>query len=217
LTWLKPVGRGREEGVVGIYATKARWQRAIRPLVEAMVARRVHPDVFTYSALALSLLAGVALWRAGTHSAWLWLVPPCVLLRLLLNLFDGQVARALGLADAWGEVKNEFGDRLADSAIFLGLAFGGYASAALAALALALILCVAYLGLLGKAVGGQRLYGGVFGKGDRMLALALFTLYPLLSANLYSYDWFLGGAALAALVTIVQRLRGLYAATRSVR
>lgn len=202
---------------MGIYATKARWQRAIRPLVAVCVALRVHPDVFTYGALALSGLAGLALWRAGIHSAWLWLVPPCVLLRLVLNLFDGQVARALGLADAWGEVKNEFGDRLADSAVFLGLVFGGYASASLAALALVLILCVAYLGLLGKAVAGQRLYGGLFGKGDRMLALALFTLYPLYSGNLASYDWFLGGAALAALVTIGQRLRGVYAATRSVR
>jgi CDP-diacylglycerol--glycerol-3-phosphate 3-phosphatidyltransferase len=173
--------------------------------------------VFTYGALALSLLAGVALWRAGGNRAWLWLVPLCVLLRLVLNLFDGQVARALGLADAWGEVKNEFGDRVADSAIFLGLAFGGYASAPLTALVMALILCVAYLGILGKAVGGQRLYGGVFGKGDRMIALALFTLYPLFSGHLYSYNWFLGAAALAALVTIGQRLRGLYAATRSIR
>jgi CDP-diacylglycerol--glycerol-3-phosphate 3-phosphatidyltransferase len=211
------MGRAGEEGGVGIYATKARWQRAIRPLVAAFVARRVHPDVFTYAALALSALAGAALWQAGGSRAWLWLVPPCVLLRLGLNLFDGQVARALGLADAWGEVKNEFGDRLADSSIFLGLASGGYASAVLAALALALILCASYAGLLGKSVGGQRLYGGVFGKGDRMIALALFTLYPALSGNLPSYNWFLGAAAVAALATIAQRLRGLHAATKSVR
>jgi CDP-diacylglycerol--glycerol-3-phosphate 3-phosphatidyltransferase len=199
---------------MGIYATKASWQRAIRPLITFCVARRVSPDVFTYGALALSALAGVALWRAGASRAWLWLVPPCVLLRLLLNLFDGQVARALGLASAWGEVKNEFGDRLADSAVFLGLAFGGYARAPLAALSLVLILCVSYLGILGKAVIGQRLYGGVFGKGDRMIALAVFTFYPLFSGPLGSYDWFLGAAALAALVTIGQRLRGLYAATK---
>jgi hypothetical protein len=50
----------------------------------------------------------------------------------------------VGPAGAWGEVKNEFGDRVADGAIFLGVGFCGYADARLLALALALILCVPY-------------------------------------------------------------------------
>ena len=45
-------------------------------------------------------------------------------------------------------------------------------------LTLTLIMCASYLGILGKAVTGKRVYGGVFGKGDRMISLALFTLYP---------------------------------------
>jgi len=192
---------------MGVYATKSKWQRALQPLVAFCVDRRIHPDLFIAAALALSGLAGIAFLAAGANHCWLWLVPPCLLLRLLLNLMDGQVARALGLADAWGEVKNEFGDRLADSAVFLGIAFGGYAHAGLAALALALILCTSYLGILGKALGGPRIYRGLFGKGDRMISLAVFTVYPLLSGNLSSYNWYLAFAALAAGVTIVQRLR----------
>jgi phosphatidylglycerophosphate synthase len=135
--------------------------------------------------------------------------------RLLLNLMDGLVAREVGLAGAWGEVKNEFGDRVADVAIFLGLSFGGYVDARLAALALALILCVSYLGILGKVLGGARVYGGIFGKGDRMLSLAVFTLYPLFSGNLASYDWYLAFAALAAAATVVQRLRIIYGYAKS--
>jgi CDP-diacylglycerol--glycerol-3-phosphate 3-phosphatidyltransferase len=172
---------------MSIYSTKSKWQRALRPVVTLSVRNRIHPDVFTYSALILSLVAAFALFRAGSNHAWLWSVPLCVLARLLLNLMDGLVARELGLAGVWGEVKNEFGDRVADTAIFLSLGWGGYADVRLATLALALILCASYLGILGKAVGGPRVYDGVFGKGDRMISLAVFTLYPLLSGNLASY------------------------------
>ena len=195
---------------MGIYATKSKWQRALAPLVEFCVQKRIHPDLFTYGALFLSCSAALALLTAGANPAWLWLVPPCVLVRLLLNLMDGQIARALALADARGEAKNEFGDRVADAAIFLGLVFGGYANARIAALTLTLILCVSYLGILGKAVGGARIYGGVFGKGDRMISLALFTLYPAITSNLASYDWYLMFGALAATITIFQRFRMIY-------
>lgn len=195
---------------MGIYATKSKWQQALNPLVDLSLHFGVHPDVFTCAALGFSGLAGWALFQASVQPLWLMAVPICVLLRLLCNLLDGQVARASGLADAWGEVKNEFGDRLADAAIFVGLGFGGYTDARLAMLALALILCVSYLGLLGKALGGARIYGGVFGKGDRMISLAAFTLYPLLGGRLDSYNVYLAFAALMAVITIAQRLRTTY-------
>jgi phosphatidylglycerophosphate synthase len=174
------------------------------------VRKRIHPDVFTYGALALAAIAGIAFFLASSSRLWLWLVPPCVFLRLLFNLMDGQIARNLGLANAWGDAKNEFGDRIADAIIFLGLVFGGYADARLVALGLALILCVSYLGILGKALGGPRVYGGIFGKGDRMISLALFTFYPLLGAKLASYDIYMGFVVIAAIVTIFQRLKVIH-------
>lgn len=195
---------------MGIYATKSKWQKVLKPFVALCVRIGIHPDLFTYGALLISLIAGVAFYWAGENRYWLLLVPPCVLLRLFFNIMDGQIARSIGLDDLWGEVKNEFGDRIADSIIFLGLAFGGYADARLVALALALILCVSYLGIFNKALSGTRLYKGIFAKGDRMISLALFTFYPLLTMNLESYNLYLGFAALAAFVTIVQRLGAIY-------
>jgi CDP-diacylglycerol--glycerol-3-phosphate 3-phosphatidyltransferase len=195
---------------VGIYTTKSKWQRALQPIVDFSVARRIHPNTFTYGALALSLIAGLALYFADTNKNWLWLVPPCVLIRLLLNLMDGQVARALKLADDWGEVKNEFGDRIADALIFTAIGLSGYAETGWALVALTLILLVSYLGILGKALGSQRVYGGLFGKGDRMISLAIFTLYPAWSGNLGSYNYYLLFASIAAVITIIQRLRIIY-------
>jgi CDP-diacylglycerol--glycerol-3-phosphate 3-phosphatidyltransferase len=195
---------------VGIYTTKSKWQRALQPIVDFCVARKIHPNAFTYGALILSLIAALALYLAGNNKNWLWIVPPTVLVRLLLNLMDGQVARALHLADDWGEVKNEFGDRIADAMIFISIGLSGYAETGFALLALPLILLVSYLGILGKALGGQRVYGGLFGKGDRMVSLAIFSLYPALTGNLASYNYYLIFASLAALITIVQRLRIIY-------
>ena len=196
---------------MGIYSTKSAWQKALQPIVNYCVARRVPPNAFTYGAVALSLIAAFALYLAGTNKNWLWIVPPCVLIRLLLNLMDGQVARRLHLADDWGEVKNEFGDRIADAMIFGAIGLNRYTETSLALIALALILLVSYLGILGKALGGQRVYGGLFGKGDRMISLAVFTLYPALSGNLTSYNYYLIFASVAALITLIQRLRIIYA------
>ena len=195
---------------MGIYTTKSKWQKALQPIVDFCVAQRIHPNVFTYSALVLSLSAALALYFANISKNWLWIVPPFVLIRLLLNLMDGQVARALNLADDWGEVKNEFGDRIADAAIFIAIGLSGYVKAELALVAFTLILLVSYLGILGKALGSQRVYGGLFGKGDRMVSLAIFTLYPALSGHLASYNYYLIFASIAAFITVIQRLRIIY-------
>lgn len=201
---------------MGIYATKPNWQKGLSVPVTLCVKMRLSPDVLTGSALALSAIAGTALALAGANRAWLALVPPSLILRLVFNLMDGQVARAQGLADRWGEVKNEFGDRLADAAIFLGLCAGGYADPRLAAVALALVLCVSYLGILGKSIGGARVYSGLFGKGDRMISLALFTLWPLGSGRLSSFDLYLALATVACLLTIAQRLKVIHEYAKSV-
>ena len=195
---------------MGIYTTKSSWQKALQPIVDFCVRQQIHPNAFTYGALILSLIAALALYLANTNKDWLWIVVPFVLIRLLLNLMDGQVARALHVADDWGEVKNEFGDRIADATIFIAMGFGGYAKTQLAFLALTLILLVSYLGILGKALGGPRVYGGLFGKGDRMVSLAIFTLYPASTGNLASYNYYLIFASVAAAITIIQRLRIIY-------
>lgn len=195
---------------MGVYSTKSRWQRALRPVVAFCVKYRIHPDVFTYGAIVLSVAAGAAFLFAADQPAWLWVVPPFVLSRLLFNLMDGLIARELKLADNWGEVKNEFGDRVADAAVYLGLVFGGYVNAQLAALAILLILLVSYLGILGKALGGERVYRGVFAKGDRMITLALFTFYPIFTGSLQSFNWYLLFASFAAFITILQRLRVIH-------
>ena len=198
---------------MGLYRTKAFWQKWLQRWVAYAVSNRIHPNLFTAGGLVFAFLAAAALASAPSNRQALWLVPIGLLLRLFFNLMDGQVARGLGVADKWGEVKNEFGDRIADAAIFLALS--AYADLRLIALALTLILLASYLGILGKAIGNERIYGGVFGKGDRAISLLLFTFYPLFTGDFTSFNWYLGFACLASVITIYQRLRILYGYAQS--
>lgn len=193
----------------GIYATKLHFQRVLAPIAGYCARRHMHPDVFTYGAIGCSALAGLLLAGIVGVTPIMGLTALCLILRLGFNLMDGLVARATGLADTLGELKNEFGDRISDVLTLSGLLFGGLVDTRLAGLTLALVLGVSYLGILSKALGGARLYGGIFGKGDRMLSLAatcvLAGVAPLYAGRIF--EGYLMLACTLALVTIVQRLR----------
>ena len=77
-------------------------------------------------------------------------------IRLWLNMLDGMVALASATASRRGEILNDLPDRISDVAIFVGVAhsglchpLGGYWVALLA-------LLVAYVGMMGQAVGARR-------------------------------------------------------------
>jgi len=82
-----------------------------------------------------------------------------------------MVALALGKASRAGEIVNELPDRISDVIIFAGVAhsglchpLGGYWAAVFA-------LLVAYVGILGQAVGVQREFSGLMTKPWRMVTL----------------------------------------------
>ncbi|MEK7216663.1 MAG: CDP-alcohol phosphatidyltransferase family protein [Chloroflexota bacterium] len=199
---------------MGIYGIKPRFQQALTGVQDRLVAWGVHPDVLTYAGLAISVAGGGAL-ACSEHAPWLlWLVPPAAFLRTALNALDGMVAKAAGVARPWGEVLNEFCDRLADIALFGGLAVSA-PERALPGLAVLLgVLLSSYLGVLSKAAGGPRQYGGIMGKADRMIwlsvaSVAAVTLGPAV------WPVFLLAVAAGVLVTIVQRAVATHAALQS--
>jgi CDP-diacylglycerol---glycerol-3-phosphate 3-phosphatidyltransferase len=158
---------------MNIYRIKPRFQQFLQPLVRALVVRQVHPDWLTGGAVVVAGVMAFALIVAPIVGvSVLWWVVVGAFLRLTLNALDGQVARARGMDGAWGEVKNELGDRLADALIFAAIAQipGVPTPVALSALVVALL--TGMVGILAKATIGTRLYNGPMGKPDRMMALA---------------------------------------------
>jgi CDP-diacylglycerol--glycerol-3-phosphate 3-phosphatidyltransferase len=191
----------------GIYAIKPAFQRSLRGVEDWLVARRVHPDALTIGALLLSVVGGLLLYAAAWAPLLLLSLPFITIGRTGLNALDGLVAKRTALARPWGEVLNEFCDRLADVALFGGLALAPTTNGRLGAAALVAVLLGSYLGILSKAAGGRRQYGGVMGKADRMVYLALAAPVAGLAGQPAWLDWYLAAVLAGALATIFERWR----------
>ncbi len=77
--------------------------------------------------------------------------------------------------------------------------------------ALAAMLLASYAGILARAAGGRRQYGGMLGKADRMLLLALAGPAALLFDAALVFNGTLAVVLVGGLVTLGQRLRASYA------
>ena len=210
---------------MALYDVKPRFRAFLQGLVPFL--EPVHPDWITAAGLACSVLAA-ALFQMAGQRRWLFLVIPLLLLlRITLNALDGMVAQATGKARAFGEVLNEVTDRLSDVAILLGLAVSPLSSLLWGTPAVVAVLLSSYVGVLGKAVGAGRQYGGILGKADRMLYLgvaciaAFFlgnpTLFRARGLTLTLFDCLLAAFTLLALLTAVQRVAAIHRALTPVR
>src|SRR5919112_1857508 len=106
--------------MAGIYLLKPAFQRSLGGIERWLIARRVHPDWLTGTALILPIGGGICLYLAPERVWLLGLVPVVAVVRTALNALDGLVARETGLARPWGEVLNELSDRVADVALIGG-------------------------------------------------------------------------------------------------
>ena len=206
---------------MGVYDLKPRFRRVLSGLLPAL--RPVHPDVLTWGALLVSVVAAVLLARStGRGCVNYLLVPLLLFVRIALNALDGMLAQATGKARPFGEVLNESTDRLSDTALLFGVALSPHSSLAFGAPAIAAVLFSSYVGILGKAVGAGRQYGGVLGKADRMLWLGLacvvayfagdFTIVNLFGEPVGLFDALLLLFTLLACTTAVQRVARIRAA-----
>lgn len=170
---------------MGFYQTKPAFREALRPLARRLAA--IHPDVWTWLAVGVCGIAGTLLTVSGRQPVLLLVVPPLLFLRLLLNVFDGVAAQESGTSSVRGEAFSEFADRIADVAVLGGFALSGLGRLSLAVLAIVTVSMVSYVGILGKAVGAGRQYGGLMGKPDRMVVL-------MIASVLHYAAWKLGWA-----------------------
>ena len=160
---------------MGLYDIKPRFRQLLTPLADRLAW--VHPDAITMAGVVASVFAFLCL-RGAPERRWLLLmIPVCLFARIACNALDGLVAQRTGKARAFGEVLNEGMDRLSDLVLILGLGLTPWASFGPAAWAAIAVLLASYAGLMGKAVGVGREYGGVLGKADRMLWLGIASLW----------------------------------------
>jgi CDP-diacylglycerol--glycerol-3-phosphate 3-phosphatidyltransferase len=154
-----------------LYATKAAANARLVPLVDRLARAGVTPDQVTLAAVPVAVVAGASLLASTTIPALLLAVPLLAVVRIVLNLIDGNMARRTGRIHARGELYNEVGDRLADIAF---LAPAAWLPGALPHIVLLGVLggvMASYVGITTKAAGGERIYRGILSKPGRMALL----------------------------------------------
>ncbi|MFO0914521.1 MAG: CDP-alcohol phosphatidyltransferase family protein [Pirellulales bacterium] len=140
----------------------------------------IHPNTVSYASIVASALAAICFWQSAAAPVLLVIGALGCLIRLWLNMLDGMVALATGKASRIGEIVNELPDRISDVVIFVGIAHSGLCHMLLGYWSAILSLLVAYVGVLGQAVGVQREFSGTMSKPWRMAVLALAaSLTPL--------------------------------------
>jgi phosphatidylglycerophosphate synthase len=193
------------------------WRKLGYGPVDLFVKWGVHPDSISYASVVFALLGGAGLYFAGRLD-WLLLVAPCCfLLRLYCNMVDGMVAVKANKCSARGEVINELPDRISDTVIFVGLGLSGLADRQLVYWVIIGMLFGTYVGVLGKAVGARREFGGVMSKQWRMFVLAAGCWAQFFVARYAQWDFpitLLDGVNILILVglaqTVLVRTRGIF-------
>ncbi len=181
-----------------------RWPHAV---ARTAIRAGLTPNQVSVLSVVFAGAAGAALVASATageasQAALLVVGATGIQLRLLCNLIDGLMAVEGGLASKTGDIFNDLPDRLADILIIAG---AGYAAGALphaielgwAAAALAVL--VAYVRVLGAAVGAGHDFRGPMAKPHRMALLTGACAVSLLEGV---FGWTTGVVLFAALIAM---------------
>jgi archaetidylinositol phosphate synthase len=201
--------------------------RVVQPTARLASRLGLTGNAVSVVAFSLSLAAALAFALAGGETGWLapldlestqsglvgarWLYLVGSLLVVAngwLDLLDGAIAREQGTESPSGDLLDHVLDRYADVAVVAGLA-AGIGSFAIGFVAVTGVLLTSYLGTQAQALGAGRAYGGLVGRADRLVLVAVGTgfawLAPTTIAGLSLVGWILVVLAVAGHVTAVQR------------
>lgn len=181
----------------------AGWARAFALF---LAARRVRPNSISVAGVLVALLAAaffVLAHNAATGPRIILLIAAavCIQLRLLCNMLDGLVAVEGGLKSKTGDIFNDLPDRIADVAIILGAGafIGPPLGWTLGWTASIMAVFLAYIRLLGGALGFPQDFRGPMAKPHRMAALTLGCLLALPAIPM-GRDRFVMSVALAVII-----------------
>ena len=191
---------------MGIYSIKPKFQQFLSPLKNLLIKLKISPTSINFLALIISISGALALYYSYLYPLLLIWVPFMAFIRTALNALDGLVARETKAKNQeFGEVLNETLDRISDVIIFISLGLSGSVNYVLTSITVIFILLNSYLGIVSKAAGGSRQYGGFIGKADRMIYLSIASLVILIFKNNIIWKYLYVFLLLGTIVTIVQR------------
>lgn len=187
--------------------------RVLTPLAALLLRLRVSPDVVTLIGTA-GVLGGALVWYPQGHFFWGTVV---ITLFVFSDVIDGTMARQSGASSRWGAFLDSTLDRVADAAVFAGLAlwYAGRGDdlllCAVALFCLASGQVVSYTKARGESIGLPVRVNGLVERPERMVITLVCTGLagletfgvPVIGVLLPVALWVV---ALGSLVTLVQRM-----------
>lgn len=187
---------------------------ALEKMGRGFAATGLSPNFWTGLGLALAMAAAVS-YGLGPHlglheethlgvvsqmSGYGLLAGGVLLLSSgFFDMVDGQVARVTGKASQRGSYLDSVSDKIAESAIFVGIAVGGYAEPWLVVLAAALSLLVSYARAKSDALGIRMQGVGIGERAERLLVIAVVGMAGFMELALVV-------VAVISAVTLIQRM-----------
>ena len=210
--------------------TATRERKVSQWAARLLVRWSVSANAISLAGLIFGVAAGALLAATPHADGWdraLWLAAALLTqLRLLANMLDGMVAIASGQASPVGELFNEVPDRIADTAILVGLGYAVDSNIPLGFTAACVALFTAYVRAVGKAAGARQEFCGPMAKPQRMFVVTVVALYCGLTPADWQPHWDvspgslgLPAAALALIIVggVVTAVRRLVRIARTLR
>jgi len=190
--------------------------RTLAPFVAGFDRLGLSPDGVSVLAFLVAVAAGGCFALGPVAPAWYVAGAVLVGVNGTLDVVDGALARRQGVEGDAGDLFDHVLDRYADVAVVAGLAAGTEAYA-LGFAAVTGVLLTSYLGTQVEAVGLDREYGGLLGRADRLVLVAVVTTFAAVSTvagvelTLLDYGpvgWLLVVLAVVGHLTALQRFWG---------
>lgn len=183
------------------------WHRVFAPIGDLLLRMHVTPDMVTYTGTA-----GVSFGALFFYPKGHFLVGTLFITAFVFSdIIDGYMARASGQSSKWGAFLDSSLDRVADAAIFAGLALW-YAGRGDSQTYLVLSLVCLVLGMLtsytrARAEGlGFDAKGGIAERSDRLVAILAMAGLSGLFGWPFLLELTLWVLTVASAVTVVQRM-----------
>jgi CDP-diacylglycerol--glycerol-3-phosphate 3-phosphatidyltransferase len=160
-------------------AVEVRLVGVLQPLIDAMVRRRVHPNVLSTIGFLITMSSAFAFGFNHIRTAGV-----LILLGGVFDIFDGRVARATGLASEFGAFYDSTLDRISEIAVYVGLLslyndyrpeIGDVGTIYAIMLAMAGSLMISYTRARAEALGIDCKVG-LMQRGERVVAIGLAAL-----------------------------------------
>ncbi len=177
---------------------------ALGRLGRAAAATGLSPSAWTAAGLGAAA-ASAALFGLGAGVP-LALAGAALLASGFLDIVDGQVARATNRQSDRGAFLDSVSDRVAESAVFAGMAIGGVAAPQLVVLAVALSLTVSYARSRAESLGVSLAGVGVGERAERLAIIAVAAIVAGAARAPHIMDYALALVCVLAGATIAQRV-----------